>query len=175
MPSTRGSEHGTNEYPFLIDEDGMSILPITSLELGYGVSKDRMSTGIKDLDTMLGGKGYIRGSSVLISGPAGNGQNKLCFRGVPRPHAQGRTRVVPRVRGVRGPDRPQYALHRHRPRRWIRRASCPSMRPGPRFKASRCISSPSHKLVDREHPDVVVIDPMSNLGYVGDSLAYALC
>jgi circadian clock protein KaiC len=70
----RGSKHGTNEYPFLIEEDGISVLPITSLNLEHEASAERVSTGIEHLDTMLGGKGYYRGSSILISGTAGTGK-----------------------------------------------------------------------------------------------------
>lgn len=73
----RGSTHGTNEYPFLIDEDGFSILPVTSLGLNHISSKERISTGIPRLDTMLSGKGYYRGSTVLVSGTAGTGKTSL--------------------------------------------------------------------------------------------------
>ncbi|NLW85883.1 MAG: circadian clock protein KaiC [Planctomycetes bacterium] len=73
----RGSKHGTNEYPTLIDEDGLSVLPITSLGLSYPVSRDRVSTGVPRLDAMLGGKGYYRGSTVLLSGSAGTGKSSL--------------------------------------------------------------------------------------------------
>src|SRR5690349_12555843 len=64
----RGSVHGTNEYPFLIDETGIAVLPITSLGLDHIVSDERVSSGIPRLDSMLGGEGVYRGSSVLISG-----------------------------------------------------------------------------------------------------------
>jgi circadian clock protein KaiC len=74
----RGSAHGTNEYPFLIDETGFSVLPITSLGLNHPASSERMSTGIARLDTMLGGEGVYRGSTVLISGTAGTGKTSLC-------------------------------------------------------------------------------------------------
>jgi circadian clock protein KaiC len=73
----RGSSHGTNEYPFLIDTDGISVLPVTSLELKHGASDERVSTGLPDLDVMLGGKGYFRGGSILISGTAGTGKTTL--------------------------------------------------------------------------------------------------
>jgi len=73
----RGSAHGTNEYPFLIDEDGISVLPITSLGLQHRASEERVSTGISRLDAMLGGAGYYCGSSVLISGTAGTGKSSL--------------------------------------------------------------------------------------------------
>jgi circadian clock protein KaiC len=73
----RGSTHGTNEYPFLIDEDGFSVLPVTSLGLNYISSDERISTGIPRLDTMLSGKGYFRGSTVLVSGTAGTGKTSI--------------------------------------------------------------------------------------------------
>jgi circadian clock protein KaiC len=73
----RGSLHGTNEYPFLIGETGVSVLPITSLGLQHGVSSDRVSTGVARLDSMLGDGGYYRGSTVLVSGTAGTGKSTL--------------------------------------------------------------------------------------------------
>ncbi|MEW6654877.1 MAG: circadian clock protein KaiC, partial [Bacteroidota bacterium] len=73
----RGSSHGTNEYPFLIDEDGFSVLPVTSLGLNHISSRERISSGIPRLDTMLSGKGYFRGSTVLVSGTAGTGKTSL--------------------------------------------------------------------------------------------------
>src|SRR5688572_25265911 len=73
----RGTLHGTNEYPFLIDEDGISVLPITSLLLENEVSTQRISFGIPALDKMLGGKGFFRGSSILVSGTAGTGKTSL--------------------------------------------------------------------------------------------------
>src|SRR5688500_7933968 len=73
----RGTFHGTNEYPFLIGESGLSVLPITSLQLDHEASTQRVSTGIPALDAMLGGRGYYRGSSVLVSGAAGTGKSSL--------------------------------------------------------------------------------------------------
>lgn len=73
----RGSTHGTNEYPFLIDDDGFSILPITSVGLTHKVSTERISSGVARLDTMLDGKGFFRGSSILVSGTAGTGKSSL--------------------------------------------------------------------------------------------------
>ena len=74
----RGTVHGTNEYPFLIDKDGISVLPITSLELNYDVSNKKLSSGIPSLDEMLnGGKGFFKGSSILISGTAGTGKTSI--------------------------------------------------------------------------------------------------
>jgi circadian clock protein KaiC len=73
----RGSVHGTNEYPFLIDEDGISVLPVTSMKLESPVSVERISSGIPEVDKMLGGKGFFRGSSILVSGTAGTGKTSL--------------------------------------------------------------------------------------------------
>jgi circadian clock protein KaiC len=74
----RGTTHGTNEYPFLIDQDGISVLPITSLELKYSVTSEKLSSGIKSLDKMLGnGDGFYRGSSILVSGTAGTGKTSI--------------------------------------------------------------------------------------------------
>jgi circadian clock protein KaiC len=76
----RGSGHGTNEYPFLIDEDGISVLPVTSLGLDHQSSKERISSGIPGLDTMLSGKGYFRGSTILVSGTAGTGKTSIAAK-----------------------------------------------------------------------------------------------
>jgi len=85
----RGSVHGTNEYPFLIDEEGISVLPVTSLKLNKPVSSESISSGIDALDDMLSKKGFYRGSSILVSGTAGTGKtsisssfaNETCNRG----------------------------------------------------------------------------------------------
>ena len=73
----RGTAHGTNEYPFLIDEDGFSVLPVSSLGLGHKVFDERISTGVPDLDAMLTGGGFYRGSSILVTGVAGSGKSSL--------------------------------------------------------------------------------------------------
>jgi circadian clock protein KaiC len=85
----RGTLHGTNEYPFLITKDGISVLPITSVGLDHHASAERVPTGVKELDEMLGGKGYYKGSSILLTGTAGSGKSSLaaafvnaaCWRG----------------------------------------------------------------------------------------------
>jgi circadian clock protein KaiC len=73
----RGALHGTNEFPFLIGDDGLSVVPITSLGLNHKVSKRRISTGIPRLDSMLGGQGFFRGSSILLTGTAGTGKTSM--------------------------------------------------------------------------------------------------
>lgn len=73
----RGSLHGTNEFPFLIDEHGVAVLPVTAVQLRHAVSTERVSTGVAELDDMFGGNGYFRGSSVLVSGTSGSGKTSL--------------------------------------------------------------------------------------------------
>jgi circadian clock protein KaiC len=73
----RGTSHGTNEYPFLLDENGFSVLPITSVGLDHKAPTQRVSSGIRRLDTMLDGKGFYRGSSILLSGTAGTGKSTV--------------------------------------------------------------------------------------------------
>src|SRR5208283_4786669 len=73
----RGTRHGADEYPFLIEEHGISILPVTGLQLQHSVSDERVPSGVPDLDEMLEGKGYFRGSSILLSGTAGSGKTTL--------------------------------------------------------------------------------------------------
>jgi circadian clock protein KaiC len=77
----RGALHGTNEFPFLIGDNGISVLPITSLGLNHKVSSERVSTGIPRLDAMLGGRGFYRGSSILLTGTPGTGKSTIsaCF------------------------------------------------------------------------------------------------
>lgn len=76
----RGSMHGTNEYPFLIDETGFSVLPITSLGLSHDANTTFITSGIPELDEMLGKKGFYKGSSILISGTAGTGKSSICAK-----------------------------------------------------------------------------------------------
>src|ERR1700733_836437 len=73
----RGSAHGTNEYPFIIDEQGITVMPITSSGLAHEASTERLPSGIPDLDRMLEGKGYFKGSSILVSGMAGSGKSTV--------------------------------------------------------------------------------------------------
>lgn len=85
----RGSAHGTNEYPFIIDEKGITVMPITSSGLAHDASEERVSSGIPDLDAMLEGKGYYKGASILVSGMPGSGKstaaahfaNSICASG----------------------------------------------------------------------------------------------
>jgi circadian clock protein KaiC len=75
----RGSLHEMDEHPFLMGDGGISVLPLTSAGLSHAVSGERISSGVSDLDRMLGGKGFFRGSSILVSGTAGTGKSSLAF------------------------------------------------------------------------------------------------
>src|SRR5262249_48768484 len=73
----RGSSHGTNEYPFIIDHEGITVMPVTSAGLAHEASSERVSSGIPDLDDMLEAEGYYKGSSILVSGMAGSGKSTI--------------------------------------------------------------------------------------------------
>lgn len=87
----RGTAHGTNEYPFLIAEDGFSVLPVSSLGLDHQIHDERISTGIADLDVMLEGGGFHRGSSILLSGVAGSGKSSVAASFVAAACSRGET------------------------------------------------------------------------------------
>ena len=108
----RGTAHGTNEYPFLIDEDGFSVLPVTSLGLQHHVSDERISSGIPRLDTMLGGEGFYRGSTVLVSGTAGTGKTSLAAHFVDAACRRGERCLYFSFEESPGSADSQYAIHR---------------------------------------------------------------
>lgn len=158
----RGSVHGTSEYPFLIDENGISVLPITSLRLEHEVSEDRVSTGVPRLDAMLDGDGYYRGSTVLISGTAGTGKTSLaahfanaaCARGekcLYLAFEESQDQVVRNMRTI-GVDLEQWiregplTLHAERP-----------TAAGLEFHLVRI-----HKWVEQVEPRIVIVDPITN-------------
>lgn len=111
----RGSHHGTNEYPFRINRDGISVLPVSSMALQHRAPLDRVSSGIPALDEMLSGKGYYRGGTVLVSGTAGTGKEPgraLHRRGMPPRRAQ----PLLSLRRIARATDPEHALDWHRPR-----------------------------------------------------------
>lgn len=158
----RGTIHGNNEYPFLIDDTGISVLPITSIGLTYTASEERISTGVPRLDGMLGGEGLYRGSSVLVSGTAGTGKTSLaghiadatCARGercLYLAFEESESQMVRNMRSI-GLDLG----------RWIKKGLL-------RFHATRPTSygleahlSALHKLVNEFEPHVVIVDPITN-------------
>lgn len=163
----RGSVHGTNEYPFLIDDTGISVLPISSLGLAHDVTMDRISTGIAGLDQMLSNKGFYRGSSALVSGTAGNGKTSLaaafaraaCERGEKVLYfafEESEGQVMRNMRSI-GIDLQPYAdsglliFHAGRPTQFGLETHLASML----------------KMMQVIKPSVVVVDPISNLILAG--------
>ncbi len=166
----RGSHHGTNEYPFLIDRDGLSVLPVTSLMLQHPASSERVSSGLAPLDAMLGGEGFYRGSTVLVSGTSGTGKTTLAAHFVDAACKRG--------------DRSLFFLFEESPQQMLRNMRSCGIDLGPsvdagllQFHADR----PSrfglethlmamHRAVAQFRPSVVVIDPMTNLLTVGTQI-----
>jgi circadian clock protein KaiC len=160
----RGTSHGTNEYPFLIDADGISVLPVTSVALDHRVSDERVSSGIPRLDAMLGGGGFYRGSSILVSGTAGSGKSTIaahfadamCRAGercLVLAFEESRDQIVRNMRSV-GID---FSAHLASGLLTIE-ASRPSLY-GLEMHLAQI-----HRGVGRLRPSAVVIDPISNLG-----------
>jgi circadian clock protein KaiC len=157
----RGSAHGTNEYPFLIDEHGISVLPITSAGLAHPISGEVVSSGVDGLDLMLGKHGFFRGSSVLVSGSAGTGKSTLATSFVDAACARGERslffafeespdQVVRNMASV-GID-----LRRHLDSGLLRfEAARPSLY-GFEMHLSRM-----HRDIDNFDPAVIVVDPIS--------------
>jgi circadian clock protein KaiC len=167
----RGSTHGTNEYPFLIDENGIHVLPLTSLRLNHPASSERISSGIPRLDHMLGGEGYYRGSSVLISGTAGTGKTSLSSSFANATCARG--------------ERCLYLAFEESPAQLVRNMKSIGLDLNPwtkkgllRLEASRPTLhgiemhlAVIHKMVSEFEPQVVIIDPISNFSSAGSGSA----
>jgi circadian clock protein KaiC len=166
----RGSSHGTNEYPFLIDESGLSVLPVTSLTLRHGATSERISSGLPKLDQMLGGEGYYRGSTVLITGTAGTGKTTLAAH-------------FADAAGRRG-ERCLYFLFEESPPQMLRNMRAAGIDLAPSVDAGLLTfhaDRPSryglethlvmmHRAVEEFRPTVVIIDPMTNLLTIGTQL-----
>ena len=166
----RGSTHGTNEYPFLIDEHGISVLPITSIALEHKASSERISSGVTRLDTMLGGKGYYRGTSVLVSGTAGTGKSSLaahfvdaaCHRGERCAYfatEESPDLIVRNMRSIGidlGP--------------WVKKGLLRFDATRPTFHGLEMHLLRMHKLVRETNARVVVVDPITSYISLGDTL-----
>jgi circadian clock protein KaiC len=166
----RGTTHGTNEYPFLIEKDGISIWPITSVQLEHTASHERIPTGIERLDTMLGGKGFYRGSSILLSGTAGTGKTSVAST-----FAEATCRRGERCLYVSFEESPSQITRNMATigidlQSWVKkgRLQFQTVRPfhfGLEMHLARMI-----KFITEFAPEVVIIDPISGLDTSGTSL-----
>ena len=164
----RGSKHGTNEYPTLIDETGLSVLPISSLGLTYPVSDQRVSTGVARIDAMLGGKGYYRGSSILISGTAGTGKTSLAAA-----FAEATCRRGERCMYFSFEESPAQIVRNMRSigidlAKWQRKGLLQFHASRPSLYGLEMHLATLHKLIGDFGPSAVVLDPVTNLTSVGD-------
>ena len=166
----RGTTHGTNEYPFLIDDTGISVLPITSPSIHQTASEERISSGVIELDKMLGGEGYHRGSSILVSGTAGTGKTSLaahfadatCRRGercLYFAFEESRSQLMRNMRSIGLDLEPWIArdllrFHMSRPYQYGLEMHLAMM----------------HREIEQFDPSVMVIDPVSNLTSSGTLL-----
>ena len=159
----RGSSHGTNEYPFLIDEDGMAVLPITSVGLDHAASSERISSGVARLDTMLGGQGYFRGSTILVSGTAGAGKSSLCAHFVDAACRRGERCLV-----FLFEESPQQVVRNMRSigidlQPWIERGLLEYHASRPALHGLEMHLSQTYRAIERFRPSAVILDPVSSL------------
>jgi len=163
----RGSHHGTNEYPFLIDREGLSVLPVTSLGLSHPALKERVSTGVDQVDEMLSGRGYYRGSTVLLSGTAGTGKTSLAAHFVDAACRRGE-----RCLYFLFEESPQQLVRNMRSigidlQQWVDRGLLHFRADRPsRFGLETHLAA-MHRAVREFKPSVTVTDPVTNLLTVG--------
>ena len=163
----RGSMHGTNEYPFLIDESGFSVLPVTSLGLEHVVSNKRISSGINALDKMLEGKGYYRGSTVLVSGTAGVGKTSVAAH-----FAEAACKRGERVLYFCFEESPNQLMRNMRSigiklEHWVEKGLLQFQATRPTLYGLEMHLAVTHKAVNAFKPDVVILDPI-NTFILGD-------
>jgi circadian clock protein KaiC len=161
----RGSVHGTNEYPFLIGEHGLSVLPITSLQLDHAAPNRRISSGIPALDEMLGGKGFYRGSSVLISGSPGTGKSSTGMQFLDAACRRGERCLV-----FAYEESPEQILRNMRSigldlRRWVRSGKLQIHASRPTLHGMEQHLVLMHDTARSFRPSVVMVDPISNLSF----------
>lgn len=163
----RGSRHGTNEYPFLIDADGISVLPITALGLDHPAYTERVSSGLPRLDRMLGGRGFYRGSSILITGTPGSGKSSLaahfvdaaCRRGercIYFAFEESRSQIVRNMQSI-GMDLGT----------WIDAGLLRIFAARPHLEGLEAHLARMHRYIDEFAPAIVVVDPVTSLNDIG--------
>jgi circadian clock protein KaiC len=159
----RGSSHGADEYPFLIDELGLSVLPVSAMKLNHAVFEERISSGIADLDAMLDGKGFYRGSSVLVSGTSGSGKSSTAAHFAEQTCRDGKRCLYvafeeSQAQAVRNMRSIGIHLEPHIKAGLLRFEAWRPTQNGLEMHLLRI-----HKLVEEHQPDAVIIDPVTNL------------
>jgi circadian clock protein KaiC len=166
----RGSSHGSNEYPFLIDENGFSVMPLSSIGLNAIASDERISTGIKDLDAMMGGRGYFKGSTILVTGQAGTGKTSFGGEFVKEACKNGKkalfvtfeestSQIMRNMRSI-GINLEPYV------KKGLLRIEAD--RPTSYGLETHLVTI--HKLVNEFRPEVLVLDPISSLMAIGEEV-----
>ncbi|HEY3581980.1 MAG TPA: circadian clock protein KaiC, partial [Pyrinomonadaceae bacterium] len=166
----RGTSHGTNEYPFFIDEKGFSVLPITSIGLNHKASTERISSGNARLDHMLDGKGFYRGSSILVSGTAGTGKSTIaanfvhaaCKRGERAlffAFEESQDQIIRNMRSIGVELEP-----------FVKQGLLKFQNSRPSNFGLEVHLALIHKAITDYKPDVVIVDPISNFLAVGDAI-----
>ena len=158
----RGSSHGTNEYPFLIDRQGIAVLPVTSLQLVHRANSERVSTGLEWVDEMFGGQGYFRASTVLLSGSAGTAKTTIaacfldaaCRRGERAACFQFEESPAQYARNMRS-----VGLNLNG---WVKKGLLEIHAARPTLYGLEFHLATIHREIDRANPSVVVIDPLSS-------------
>lgn len=170
----RGSAHGTNEYPFLLEESGLTVMPITSVGLSHKASGERVSSGIEGVDEMLEGRGFYSGSSILVSGTAGTGKSifaaafavAACERGEKALYfafEESPSQIERNMKSV-GIDLVP----------WTSEGKLIILSSLPTSTGLEAHLARMHRDIEDFHPSVVVVDPVTNLVSAGDSLAAKL-
>lgn len=159
----RGSAHGSNEYPFIIDEQGITVMPVTSTGLAHRAFTERVSSGIPDLDAMLEGKGYFKGSSVLVSGMAGSGKSTVAAHFVDSACASGERCIYFAME-----ESPEQIIRNMRSvgidlKRWTDKKLLSFKARRPNFYGLETHLAAMHRDVAVFQPAGVVVDPMSAL------------
>jgi circadian clock protein KaiC len=163
----RGSSHGTNEYPFLIDRDGITVLPVTSLLLEHEAPSERISTGLPALDGMFGGRGFYRASTILLSGTAGTGKTTLAAHFIDAACARGEKCLY-----FLFEESPQQMIRNMAStgidlKRWVDKGLLTFHADRPNRHGLETHLLEIHHAVEIENPDVIVMDPITNLMAVG--------
>lgn len=165
----RGSAHGTNEYPFLIGDDGLSILPVTSLSLDHAVHTERISSGVEGLDEMLEGRGFHRGTSALITGTAGTGKSSLAAHFADSVCRRGETCLL-----FAFEESPEQIMRNMTAigldlRQWVDAGLLHIRAARPTLHGLEMHLIEVHRLVQKYEPSAVIVDPISNLLNIGEA------